>query len=195
VSNALTTLEDGAFSSLERLGALLLLHNRIVLPEYSKAFSGVYIDRLDLNSNEIASLNANSFVGLNCSCLALERNLLTTINPNAFEGVVALDSISFGYNSLDYVPSNSFAYLKSLKYVSLSHAGLTSLPTGLFTDLLDLHTLELTRNNLTMLQEGIFPNITLDTVYLKQNPLKCLPSDLKAKDLRTSHLLPLCQTV
>jgi len=223
--NSLTQLEYGSFSALNisdgEFSGVDLSYNRISLSDSPAAFAGISMNTLDLSYNRIDSLKANSFVGLNCVYLNLGNNLISTIDSYAFEGIVSLSSIATSHNVMKRLPSKCFSGLSmltilnmdftfiesstidgdvfddvpGLKRLILNHNNLSVLPKGFFTDLTSLETLDLSYNRISALQDGLFPAVTLDTVDLKRNPLKCIPEDLLADHLSTDHNIPRCATI
>lgn len=143
-------------STLPRLQWLYLRGNHIkVIPEhtfvgklwiekidlgenYLKSLSrlpfnnSVYIRDLNLAFNDIKTLTAECFSGLQCGRIILSYNQLESIETKAFSGVQdSLEYLDFDHNNFQHFP-HALTQLKSLKYLYLSSNSLAEIPEQAF---------------------------------------------------------------
>ena len=107
------------------------------------------IDRLDLRSRSITSLEAGDFAGLTgMTFLNLHSNELTSLPGTVFSGVTALESLWLSDNKLTAtgLPGAVFNGLTALEILNLNDNDLSSLPDGLFSGLTALLELALGDN-------------------------------------------------
>ena len=107
------------------------------------------IDRLDLRSRSITSLEAGDFAGLTgMTFLNLHSNELTSLPGTVFSGVTALESLWLSDNKLTAtgLPGAVFNGLTALEILNLGNNNLSSLPDGLFSGLTALLELALGDN-------------------------------------------------
>ena len=107
------------------------------------------IDRLDLRSRSITSLEAGDFAGLTgMTFLNLHSNELTSLPGTVFSGLTALESLWLSDNKLTAtgLPGAVFNGLTALEILNLTDNNLSSLPDGLFSGLTALLELALGDN-------------------------------------------------
>lgn len=158
--NRITNVPDGAFKTLRKLTSLKLSDNNITLA--AGALQGLEgslknlnlkgtnqkavpvairglrnLAFLDLSQNNLRDLPGNDgkdFDGLtSLTALNLERNLLQSIEENAFEGVKhSLSSLSLLNNLIPEFPTEAISKLLELRVLDIGFNLLTELPNDAF---------------------------------------------------------------
>ena len=102
---------------------------------------------LNLNSNQLQTLPANIFNGLNnLRELHLSSNKLKTLPTGIFSDLNSLHTLSLDNNQLQALPTDIFDGLNNLEYLYLSYNQLQSLPVTIFSSLSNLEQLSLWGN-------------------------------------------------
>ncbi|XP_063535089.1 toll-like receptor 6 [Cydia strobilella] len=108
------------------------------------------IEVLDLSYNDLIVVTDNSLSKLrSLSKLFLQNNAISTLEDNAFEGLLSLQVLNLSSNFLNEVPPDLFADTKSLKEIYVSNNTMKVLPPALFNGLEYLQILDLSQNALT----------------------------------------------
>lgn len=123
---------------------------------YLKAFpkfpfnNSIYIRDLNLAFNDLKILTSDSFSGLQSGRIILSYNQLESIEAKAFSGVEeTLEYLDFDHNNFLYVP-HALIDLKSLKYLYLSSNLINEIPEQTFSSLCpNLKALSLSGNRLS----------------------------------------------
>ncbi|KAJ8960950.1 hypothetical protein NQ318_020251, partial [Aromia moschata] len=171
-------VSDGAFETLKKLATLKLSDNNVTLEdealrglegclknlnlkgtrqkEVPKAIQGMKtLAFLDLSQNSLRELpgpsGANSFGGLDSlTALNLERNLIQTLQEDAFHGVKnTLSSLSLLNNLLPDFPTAAMNTLSELRVLDIGFNLLTELPVKAFKGNPSITLLALDGNPLT----------------------------------------------
>ncbi|XP_066275393.1 toll-like receptor 3 [Branchiostoma lanceolatum] len=104
------------------LQTLDLSYNRISQLD-STAFNGIRrLDRLVLSSNDILTVDSDSFSSLSqtgLETLVLFRNNLTKLTNNTFASVPLLKRLDLAYNNISSIEDNAFAGLRYLEVLTL----------------------------------------------------------------------------
>ena len=181
--NQLQVLHADAFQHLTfgKNGILDMSQNKLeVLPP--KVFDGLTLNRLYLQSNDLAQLHPETFQGLNfqwrCSncILDISQNKLQDLPPKVFDGLSSLGSLNLSHNELVSLPDDVFDGLMSLRSLRLEGNRLRSLGGRPFYWLEFLEELNLEQNQLTDLDEDVFDShlnkFFQDYVFYKRNLLE-----------------------
>ena len=104
---------------------------------------------MGLGGNRIKTVHPDAFDGLAFSCdyhtatIALNGNVIETLQAGTFEDVTCLKKIDLGYNHIAGFEDGVFAGLTELEHLLLHRNHLKVLPDGLFADLSKLETLDI----------------------------------------------------
>ncbi len=141
-------------------------------------FSGLAgLTKLNLNNNQLETLPAGVFVGLNLRFLGLETNRLRTLPAGVFDGLTSLREVRLLINRLETLPKEVFADLNSLRILDLEFNRLHTLPMGIFAGL-DLTFLGLEANRLRTLPAGMFEGLDVETLDLSHNETRSLSAEV-----------------
>ena len=94
----------------------------------------------------------------------------TIIEPGAFEGLTALNTLYFRITNISSLAANTFTGLSSLRTLEFENSQISHIEIGAFQSLISLETLWLNFNNLTFIEVGVFNGLTsLETLDLSFN--------------------------
>ncbi|XP_056635571.1 protein artichoke isoform X1 [Diorhabda sublineata] len=225
--NSLRTIEDDAFEGLDNLEFLNLKDNNILLIPASALGRLPKLTSLQLDYNRVAALSADilrsvadkittliisknivrelpsaSFQNFNqLENLDLSRNLLSSLNSDAFSGLEnillnldlsqnritnlagtaltlsKLQKLDLSDNHLTDISRNFFTLLPSLKYLNISrNIHLTNIPVSLLHKLTELEVLDLSYAGIKSLPpEFLMKSKSLKEIYLTHNNILELP--------------------
>ena len=134
---------------------------------------GALTGTLSLPGRSIRALRPGDFTGLaNVTALDLGGNELASLPAGVFAGLDdTLTSLDLSDNDLVSLSAGLFGPLTGLTTLDLSDNGLAALPTGLFGPLTGLTTLDLSDNGLAALPARLFEQLTgLTALTLSGNP-------------------------
>ncbi|XP_025830034.1 leucine-rich repeat and fibronectin type-III domain-containing protein 5-like isoform X2 [Agrilus planipennis] len=186
--NRITELPAGAFETLNKLATLKLSDNNVTLhPESFRGLEGslknlnlkgtlqkeipeairglTTLAFLDLSQNGLKELpgaaGIHAFEGLNSlTALNLERNLIHTLQENAFFGIRStLSSLSLLNNLLENFPTDAVKTLIELRVLDIGFNLLTELPIDAFKGNPSLTLLALDGNLLPTIPEEAFVHL------------------------------------
>jgi hypothetical protein len=180
---------DGA-NQLTNLQRLDLDSNHITSLE-SGDFEGLAnLQTLDLTDNRITSLESGDFQGLtNLQWLRLERNQITSIESGDFQGLTNLQDLRLERNQITILESGDFDGLNNLQTLSLERNQITSIESGDFDGLTNLQGLHLNSNQITSLESGGFQGLTnLQWLRLARNQITSIESGAFAGLTNLQHL-------
>ncbi|XP_055929380.1 leucine-rich repeats and immunoglobulin-like domains protein 3 [Argiope bruennichi] len=172
----------------------------------------VWVQNLDLQKNNIGSIDEFSFSGLrNLTELDLSHNQLRIVNSTIFRTLGSLQKLIINHNHLVELPE--FGRSLPLEILSVSHNEIHSLNSSVLEDLPKIHTFDLSFNNLVdlpantfgnssslhhlilshnrlvSLEKGLFDNLTsLETLKLSKNKLSSIPKELFRQLNSLQHL-------
>lgn len=201
--NLISTIEGGAFSSLDKLRILRLSHNRLSRFN-SDVFQGAdnlqYLDLsenfiaefptvalnaflslryLNLSSNLIQSLDNKNLAALvNLYHLDLSRNSIAYIVPGTFLGLKQLRRLDISVNSLRQIEDDSFEGLDNLEYLNLKDNNILLIPASALGRLPRLSSLQMDYNRIAALSGDILRSIAerVTQLILSKNVVRELPT-------------------
>nr|AGJ51118.1 variable lymphocyte receptor C [Petromyzon marinus] len=132
-------------------------------------------DKLELQFNQLASIDAKAFHGLrHLTFLSLDNNKLQSLPAGVFDGLSELDRLSLQLNQLKSLPPRVFDSLTQLTLLNLDNNQLQRIPEGAFDKLTNLQTLYLQQNELQSVPDGAFDSlVNLEMLNLDANPWDC----------------------
>ena len=99
-----------------------------------------------IRDNTITTLEANVFSDLSqCRMLNLFRNGITKVELGAFNGLIALTTLTLQHNRLDRLPLNIFSDLKNCSAINLQDNHMGAVEPGTFMSLNAFGTLTICR--------------------------------------------------
>uniref|UniRef100_A0A670ZKV5 Uncharacterized protein n=1 Tax=Pseudonaja textilis TaxID=8673 RepID=A0A670ZKV5_PSETE len=160
------------------LGPERFLCNSSSLREFPSGFpsetKSIFVD-----STQISNLAADALQGLpELQELYLFDNQLKTLPSGLFHNLPALQSLDFSRNLLEDLPADLFAPVTSLASLSLSANQLTELRPSWFVTLKELKNLRLDHNQLKEIPPNCFRTLTLVSLDLSSNLLRCLSPEM-----------------
>nr|AGJ51097.1 variable lymphocyte receptor C [Petromyzon marinus] len=134
-------------------------------------------DKLELDFNQLASIDAKAFQGLpHLTFLSLNNNKLQYLPVGVFDQLKHLNELYLGQNQLKSLPERVFDKLTKLTLLDLQQNQLQSIPEGIFKTLTNLQTLYLSTNQLQSIPHGAFDHLTkLEDLRLSENKLQSIP--------------------
>lgn len=119
-------------------------------------------EEIELSSNQIDSLSANTFYHLRQfkGRLILTNNQIKYLHPHAFADLRLLKNLSLANNLIKNLSSLHFKELSHLYELDLSSNQINELTNFTFKYLHDLHTLYLNNNPLKLIHPNAFANLT-----------------------------------
>ena len=156
-----------------------------IIPGDFAGLTGI-IEILIKGSAELTTVPANAFSELTSfqmanapnSNLGLTYNAIETLHPDAFDGLIGVETISLRSNAIEALHPDTFDGLSALKILSLTANHIKTLEDGVFQDLDALVRLSLAYNRISAFDQGIFGDVsTLEHLDLANNNIATLPED------------------
>ena len=112
--------------------------------------------RVGISSQCITTIKANVFSQLSqCTHLGL-KNVISNIEPGAFNGLTNLNRLSLSYNRLERLYKDTFVGIYNCERLDLHSNQISEIEPGSFDGLSNLKFLRLQNNRLTILRSGTF---------------------------------------
>ena len=174
-SNKVDHIDDEAFSIVQNLRWLNMANNQVsTVPELGIQ-NNTAVTVL-LNDNRISVIDTGAFNGDNLELLDLSSNLLTTINAETFATVSKIETLLLSKNSITFVEQMAFAQTQVVN-LDLSENLLQGVRPNVFATLPQLRNLVLSKNKLAFIDKGAFENdVELRYLDLANNDLETIPS-------------------
>ncbi|XP_022104866.1 uncharacterized protein LOC110986891 [Acanthaster planci] len=152
--------------------------------------------KLDLAANNIREVKQRGLVGpYGMSSLKMEGNKLTTLGPDATEGLQTQQLILHD-NNLQVLRPHTFGKARNLGILQMDSCKLEEVPAGLFVDPSgnhyerDIDRLDLGSNKIKGVSPGAFQGVTsFNSLQLSYNNLITLPEDTFAASKRIGVLI------
>jgi Leucine-rich repeat (LRR) protein len=198
--NRLRTLRNYSFGYMAHLLEISLSHNAIQFIE-PKAFfidksaliGPGLVEKIDLSTNKIETLNSSIFVYLtNLRYLILSNNNIRQVDPNAFLGISYLISLDLSLNlirNIDFLYNRNFSH--SLRMLKLSNNEIGGIRAGQFVHLNSLTHLDLSANNIKYLADCAFYGLqeSIKKLILNFNRITSINSCTFSIDFRSLRFI------
>lgn len=120
-------------------------------------FSNLGIVKLDLNRNMIVTLQRNAFENMqNLTDINLEENRISEINRDTFVNLPNLHNLSLSHNNISIIRDRAFKHLNLLRELDLCSNQITSITHETFYGLRNLQRLDLRDNQIAMIGKRNF---------------------------------------
>ena len=145
------------------------------------------LEFIDLNNNKIKGVVESDFQGLpKLMHLFLDYNLITVIDPHAFERNTKLQKLTLNGNELAFTKSTQPLIVPSLGKIELENCSISDLPINFFNNMSNLVSIRLGNNKIEQLDSGLFSHLRkLRHLHLQGNQIKQLVPDI----FKTNHKL------
>ncbi|KAK5649920.1 hypothetical protein RI129_000949 [Pyrocoelia pectoralis] len=214
--NSLRTIEDDAFEGLDNLETLRLKDNNILLIPASAVGRLPHLNTLELDYNRVAALSADILKSIadqvtrlviaknvvrelppatfqyfqQLRYLDLTRNLITTLNSDAFVGIeTTLKELHLSQNKISSM-SDSPLILSKLEVFDISNNQLSDLPKSTFTLMATLKTLNMSRSGRSIqIPDDLFHTLTeIESIDLSYIGLKSITSNIFSKSTHLQNI-------
>ena len=157
-------LNADTFSTLSRLVALDLSHNRLTTLSQGLLGSLSSLQLLDLSHNRLRVVPDRPFLAMhNLHILRLSHNHVEQLRENALEGLSVLGSLALDHNRLRSLSTGVLGKCSGLVDLELQRNDFSEVPTEALKELASLRTLDIGENRISNLTRRSFDG--LRTVY------------------------------
>ncbi|EFN70016.1 Leucine-rich repeats and immunoglobulin-like domains protein 3 [Camponotus floridanus] len=169
--NSIRDLQKGTFAELTALKELNLAYNNITEATFADLPSS--LDSLHLDYNEIDMLEEGNFVQAPRFTLSLTGNRISSIMSGAFNLPVLRD-LYLNKNLLTTIEGDSYEGLSRLRRLWLSENKILEIPKNACKNLGSLYVLDISKNPFQKLENGALHGLNTDfgTLYIYNNSLK-----------------------
>lgn len=191
--NGIDLIDEDAFIGLDNLQTLDMSNNKLKhfihkLNDAQMLRGLRNLTHLNINHNEIESIEDNAFLGLNSlQTLDLSNNKLTRIDPRVFSqeapsglmqngakiiiGLGSLTDLNISHNKIDSIHQDAFSGLDNLRILDMSNNQLKRLVPKVFSHVPFLNSLNVSSNEL-MIERGTFCYLMhLKKLEIRENKL------------------------
>ncbi|XP_045202586.2 toll-like receptor Tollo [Mercenaria mercenaria] len=171
--NFIRHIPDYAFSSLNTtLQYMNFGYNRLQTIDVSKTFSGLKLETLHLENNNITSLTGRLSDLRFLEELYLQNNALRKVSYETFGNLAFLDTLNLTHNNIEVVEAGVFDISTNLRKIYIAGNKIKDLPDGIFDGASRLTHLYINSNNIESLDENIFAKCkNLEWIEIQNNKL------------------------
>jgi len=143
-----------------------------------------------LNNNHIKNVLKSDFQGLpKVVHVYLDYNLITVIDPHAFEENTKLWKLTLNGNELDITNGTQSLVVPSLGWIELENCNLSDLPINFFKNISNLVFIRLSNNEIQQLDRKLFSHLRkLKHLHLEGNQIKQIDADVFKSNHRLQGL-------
>jgi Leucine-rich repeat (LRR) protein len=158
----------------------------VVVPPNSSVW-GSLLNFLYLNNNHIKDVVKSYFQWLpNLMHVHLDHNLITVIDPHAFEGNTKLWKLTLNGNYLAITKGTESLIVPSLGWIELGNCGISHMPINFFKNMSNLIFIRLSNNKIEQLDRELFSSLKkLRHLHLEGNQIK----EIDPVIFKTNHKL------
>ena len=151
----------------------------VAVPPNASVWGG-RLNFLFLNNNHIKDIVKSDFQLLpKLMNVYLDYNLITVIDPHAFEGNTKLWKLTLNGNELAVTQATQFLAVPSLGWIELANCGISDMPNNFFENMTDLVFIRLSSNKIEKLDQEMFANLRkLRRLHLEGNRVKQIDPDI-----------------
>lgn len=171
--NSIRDLRRSTFSELTALKELNLAHNKIIKAAFAAGLPRS-VDSLHLDHNDIDVLEESDFVQAPRFTLSLTGNKISSIKRGAFD-LPALRDLYLNKNALTTLDGDSYEGLGRLRRLWLSENEISEIHKGACKNLGSLYILDISRNPFRRLENGALHGLNTafgTSLYIYENNLK-----------------------
>lgn len=175
--NLINKLDRNTFTDLTKLQDLNLISNKFtIISEETFPLLPKTLMSLNLDGNEIKSLEKGSFIDAPRNSLSLNENQISNIAQGAFK-LSNLRDLYLNNNTLTTIDGDSYQGLPRLRHLSLSGNQISNIEKGSCKNLASLHILDISSNPFERLENGALYGLTIEKgtfLYIYGNQLKSM---------------------
>ncbi|XP_047369104.1 toll-like receptor 13 [Vespa velutina] len=175
--NLISKLDKNTFTDLTKLQDLNLITNKFtIISEDTFPLLPKSLMSLNLDGNEIKSLEKGSFVDTPRYSLSLNENQISNIAQGAFK-LPNLRNLYLNNNTLTTIDGDSYQGLPQLRHLSLSGNQISSIEKGSCKNLAGLQILDISGNPFQHLKNGALYGLNIEKgtfLYIYDNQLKSM---------------------
>jgi len=157
----------------------------VALPPNSSVW-GSRLNFLYLNNNHIKDVKSDFQSMPKLLHVYLDYNLITVIDPHAFEGNTKLSKLTLNGNELVVSQTTPFLTVPHLGWIELANCSISDMPINFFDGMKNLEFIRLSGNKIEKLNHELFARLgRLRHVHLEGNQIKQIHPDI----FKTNHKL------
>jgi len=157
----------------------------VAVPANSSAWRS-QLKFLCLNNNHIRDVKSDFQSLPKLMHVYLDYNLITVIDPHAFEGNSNLSKLTLNGNELIVTQNTPFLIVPSLSWIELANCSISNMPNNFFENMINLEFIRLSNNKIEQLDHELFANLRkLRLLHLEGNRVKQIDPDI----FKTNHRL------
>ncbi|XP_063228922.1 chaoptin [Bacillus rossius redtenbacheri] len=197
--NSIANVGRGTFGAVTRIGTIDLARNRLRTIDYQMFHQLNFVEVIDVSGNEVTEVQKLAFKDLFLVSINISHNLISKIEPGAFENCANITVLDLSHNKLQALPRTAFdssTYatelllshnqftdlsqvplhnMTGLKILNASHNAIETIPRNTFPKLYELHTIDLSHNRLREVWNGVFQTLfSLRSLNMSHNSLQAV---------------------